>query len=104
MVGAVAGLAVATAANAHAEERSQRDEALEEANRIEREKIRIEKEKIRAEEERQAKILAERNAAIAAEKKRQEKAAWDAMTPKQREDIAIKKLWISSCKEWTCLN
>lgn len=104
MVGAVAGLAVATATNAHADERDHRDEALEEANRIEREKLRIEKEKARVEAEHQAKLQAERQAAINVERKRAEKAAWDAMTPKQREDIAIKKLWISSCKEWSCLN
>ena len=39
-----------------------------------------------------------------AERKRKEKAEWDAMTPKQREAIAIKKLWISPCKEWMCQN
>ena len=33
-----------------------------------------------------------------------EKADWDAMTPKQRESIAIKKLWVAPCKEWMCQN
>ena len=33
-----------------------------------------------------------------------EKAAWDAMTPKQREAIAIKNMWIAPCKDWSCLN
>lgn len=40
----------------------------------------------------------------AAERKRKEKADWDAMTPKQRESIAIKKLWVAPCKEWMCQN
>lgn len=36
--------------------------------------------------------------------KAEENVEWDAMTPKQREAIAIKKLWISPCKEWMCQN
>ena len=61
------------------------------------------------EQVRAARIEAEQKVAEAkhiAEQKRiaAEKAAWDAMTPKQREAIAIKNMWIAPCKDWSCLN
>lgn len=59
----------------------------------------------REEEAARQKVIDDRKVAeVEAERKRKEKAEWDAMTPKQREAIAIKKLWISPCKEWMCQN
>ena len=69
------------------------------------ENVRKQRQRIAREEAARQKAIDERNAAeAAAERKRKEKAEWDAMTPKQREAIAIKKLWVSPCKEWMCQN
>ena len=63
------------------------------------------KEQFARNEAARQKAIDDRSAAeAAAERKRKEKAEWDAMTPKQREAIAIKKLWVSPCKEWMCQN
>lgn len=74
----------------------------ERLDRIEREK-REEAARIRkAEEERKAAEESRRKAAEEAERKRKEHEAWLKMTPEQRQGIAIKKMWISPCKEWMC--